>query len=223
MNLLLVEDDVEYAASLSEELRALEHEVTVANCGRTALDAVEAIGFDAVIMDRMLPRMDGARVIERFRDLGRTLPVLILSALGRSADKVEGLDSGADDYVVKPASAAELDARLRALLRARGWSNDQDNSIRVADILVTPAKHRAWRSGKALDLTRIEFKLLHEFVRDPDAVLTRTMLLQKVWGYDFEPATNVVDAKIHSLRKKLMKLGDDPIITIRGVGYMLRS
>ncbi|SEN00008.1 two-component system, OmpR family, response regulator [Sphingomonas gellani] len=224
MDLLLVEDDEPTAQTLAEELRALDHRVVVAEDGAAALVAVERDSFDAVILDRMLPRMDGATVVRRLRERGRSLPVLMLSALGRWDQKVDGLDAGADDYVTKPTPAAEIDARLKALIRARGWTSTEAETIRAGDIVISPTQHRAWRDGVALDLARLEFRLLLELARQAGGYLTRAMLIERVWGYDFEPTANIVDAQVLSLRRKLTgNGGDDPIVTKRGVGYMLQA
>ncbi|GGB26241.1 transcriptional regulatory protein PrrA [Sphingomonas metalli] len=223
MKLLIVEDDADYAAGLKAEMEALDHRVTVAATGPAGLTAVEREGFDAVILDCMLPQIDGASVARRLRAGGHRLPVLMLSALGRSSEKVGGLEAGADDYVVKPTPAEEIDARLKALIRARGWTGGgETDTLAAGDIVVSPGQHRAWRAGEPLDLTRLEFALLAELARHAGSYLTRAMLLERVWGYDFEPTTNIVDAQIRSLRRKLTVAGgEDPIQTKRGVGYML--
>ncbi|BCA61079.1 DNA-binding response regulator [Sphingomonas sp. HMP9] len=224
LNLLLVEDDAVFAQTLAEELRGLDHSVTVAADGREALAAVDSAPFDAVVLDRMLPKVDGMEVLERLRGGNMTLPVIMLTALGRSVEKVEGLQAGADDYVVKPVAAEELSARLAAIVRGRGWTGGSADTIHAGDIVVSPTKFRAWRDGIALDLGNLEFKLLAEFVANADAVLTRAMLIERVWGYDFAPTTNIVDVYVRHLRVKLSAAGgDDPIRTVRGVGYMLRG
>jgi two-component system OmpR family response regulator len=224
MNLLLVEDDAVFAAAMAEELRGFDHVVTLAADGREALAAVDSRSFDAVVLDRMLPKVDGIAVLERLRGSDMTVPVIMLSALGRSVEKVEGLDAGADDYVVKPIAASELNARLLALVRGRRWTAGSGDTIQASDIVVSPAKVRAWRAGVALDLGKLEFKLLAEFVAHADAVLSRAMLVERVWGYDFAPTTNIVDVHVRHLRLKLTAAGgDDPIVTVRGVGYMMRG
>ncbi|MBW6531137.1 response regulator transcription factor [Sphingomonas sp. RRHST34] len=226
MKLLIVEDDEDYAAALREDLVALDHQVTVADNGRDALLALERDRYDAVILDRMLPQVDGAAVVRLARERGQTLPVLMLSALGRSVEKVDGLEAGADDYVVKPTPASEIEARLRALLRARGWQQQggEGDTLRAGDIVVSPGQHRAWRNGRALDLAKLEFGLLAELARHAGSYLTRAMLIERVWGYDFEPSTNIVDVQVRSLRRKLCAPGEtDPIVTKRSVGYMLRA
>lgn len=224
MNLLLVEDDDGYATTLAKELRALDHDVTVAATGAEALQAADREPFDAAIIDRMLPQMDGTAVLRRLREGGKRLPVVMLSALGRSGEKVEGLDAGADDYVVKHTPAAELDERLKALVRGRQWTTGDGDTVRAGDIVVSPTRFRAWRNDRPLDLVRLELQLLAELARNAGTVLTRAMLIERVWGYDFEPTTNIVDVQIRALRRKLIGDGEsDPIVTLRGIGYMLRD
>lgn len=224
MNLLLVEDDADYAATTAAALRGFDHRVTIAGDGRAALSAVECESFDAMILDRMLPHIDGLSVLERLRGGKATLPVIMLSARGQSDDKVDGLVAGADDYVVKPVDAAELNARLHALLRGRGFAQGGDDTLSAGDITVSPSRFRAWRAGQPVDLVKLELKLLLELVRHADTVMTRAMLVEKVWGYEFEPETNLVDVYIRRLRLKLTADGgSDPIVTMRGVGYMLKG
>lgn len=222
--LLLVDDDAAYAGALAEELRGLGHDVAIATGGRAAIEAMSAGAFDALILDRMMPRLDGMSVLQTLRDGGMTLPIVMLTALGASQDKVEGLEAGADDYVVKPADAIELHARLHAVLRGRQWTSGGSDTLRAGDIVVSPTTFRAWRDGVPLDLAKLELKLLVELVRNVDAVLTRAMLIERVWGYDFMPDTNIVDVHIRRLRVKLGESGgEDRIRTVRGIGYMLRG
>ena len=224
LQLLLVEDDAAYAAALADELRGIGHTVTVAGDGRAALTAMNEAAFDAVILDRMMPRLDGMSVLQTLRSGGMTLPVIMLTALSASQDKVEGLEAGADDYVVKPVAASELQARLTAILRGRGWTASSADTLQAGDIVVSPTTFRAWRRGRPIDLAKLELKLLIELVRNADAVLTRAMLIERVWVYDFMPDTNLVDVHIRRLRRKLTEGGDDdPIQTLRGIGYMLRG
>jgi DNA-binding response OmpR family regulator len=224
LELLLVEDDAAYAATLSAELRDLGHRVTIADDGRAAIRAVNAAAFDAVILDRMMPKLDGMSVVTTLREAGMTLPIVMLTALSASRDKVEGLEAGVDDYVVKPVPAAELHARIQAILRGRRWTGGGTETLRAGDIVISPTTFRASRRGVPLDLGKLELKLLVELVRNADAVLTRAMLIERVWGYDFMPDTNIVDVHIRRLRIKLVEAGgDDPIRTVRGVGYMLRG
>lgn len=224
LNLLLVEDDAVAADAMAEELRGFDHIVSVAPDGAAALSAVDSQPFDAVILDRMLPGIDGVAVIERLRGRDMTVPIVMLSALGRSVEKIEGLEAGADDYVVKPVAAGELHARLLAIVRGRRWTAGRGDTLSAGDIVVSPTKVRAWRAGVALELANIEFKLLAEFVANADAVLSRAMLVERVWGYDFAPTTNIVDVHVRHLRLKLTAAGgEDPIVTVRGVGYMIRA
>ena len=225
LQLLLVEDDEDLAAQLGEQMRLFGHEATVAQDGRRATELVAGQHFDAIILDRILPRADGITVLKNLRDRNILTPVIIMTALGQSRQKIEGLESGADDYVVKPVDPAELNARLQALMRARGWrEHGSEETLRAGNLVVSPTRHSAWRNGKTLTLQKIEFKLLTELARHADTVMTRAMLLERVWHYDFEPATNLVDAYIRRLRIKLTQFGDDdPIMTIRGVGYMLKG
>lgn len=224
MNLLLVEDDTRFAATLDADLTDLGHKVTRVAEGRAALDMVTTRSFDAMILDRMLPAMDGMAVLRWMREAGVTMPVIMLTALGGSPDKVDGLEQGADDYVVKPVDISELNARLQAIIRGRGWTAPDNDTIRAGDITVSPLRHRAWRNGQPVILPRVEFQLLAELVANADTVLTRAMLYERVWHYDFEPKSNIADMYIRRLRMKLMEAGgDDPIITVRGIGYMLRG
>ncbi|MBO9580782.1 MAG: response regulator transcription factor [Sphingobium sp.] len=223
LNVLIVEDDPALASLLAEQLAAFGHRSTLASDGRSALSTIAQDAFDVVVLDRMLPVLNGIAVLEHLRKGNVLLPVLMLSALGQTVERVEGLEAGADDYVVKPVDPAELNARLRALVRARRYALDSSETIRVGDILVSPTRLRAWRKDRDLDLPRTEFNLLLELARNAGSVLTRPMLIERVWRYDFEPTTNIVDAYIRRLRLKLTQFGgDDPITTMRGVGYMLR-
>ncbi|MET0364077.1 MAG: response regulator transcription factor [Sphingobium sp.] len=223
-NVLIVEDDAELAETLETQLRGFGHECVHADNGHRALAAVTDDAFDVVILDRMMPVIDGLGFLNQLRSGGHKIPVLMLTALGQSLQKVEGLEAGADDYVVKPIDAIELNARLHALVRARQWSGDESDTIRAGGIVVSPAKYRAWRDGAPLDLPKTELRLLAELARNAGSVMTRPMLLERVWNYDFEPTTNIVDTYIKRLRKKLVEDGgEDPITTLRGVGYMLKK
>lgn len=224
LNVLIVEDDLDLAETLAAQMQDFGHRSTRVDNGHKALAAVTEDAFDVMILDRVMPVMDGVTVLENLRAAHVNLPVLMLTAFGTANQKVEGLEAGADDYVVKPVDAVELNARLNALVRARQWSHDDGDTVKAGDILVSPTKYRAWRDGTALDLPHTELRLLTELARNAGSVLTRPMLLEKVWNYDFQPATNIVDTYIKRLRKKLMEHGgDDPITTLRGVGYMLRK
>ncbi|MBU3076800.1 response regulator transcription factor [Sphingomonas quercus] len=226
LNLLMVEDDAPLAAMLSDELQRYDHQVTVVGDGGDALLELARHRYDAVILDRMLPKMDGISVLERLRREQATVPIIMLSALARAPEKVEGLEAGADDYIVKPVTVEELNARLHAVLRGRRWNNAgaPSDTIEVAGLVISPARFRVWRDGKPILLPKVEFKLLAELARNAETVLTRAMLLERVWGYDFIPTTNIVDVYIRRLRIKLTEDGsEDPVVTVRGVGYMLSA
>ncbi|MFN3677025.1 MAG: response regulator transcription factor [Sphingomonas pseudosanguinis] len=223
LHLLLVEDDRDYAAGLTADLTRLGHRVEHVGDGRLALAALDREQFDAVILDRMMPRLDGLSVVETLRGRGLTIPVIMLTALSIASDKVDGLEAGADDYVVKPVAAEELNARLGAVLRGRRWTTGDSDTIRAGDIVVSPTSFRAWRGGQPIALANLELKLLTELARHAGEVLTRAMLIERVWGYEFEPETNVVDVYIRRLRIKLTEGGAaDPIETVRGIGYSLK-
>ena len=225
LQLLIVEDDEDLAVQLGEQMRLFGHEPTIAPDGRSANLLVGSRPFDAIILDRILPMIDGIALLKSLRAHNVMTPVIMMTALGQSRQKIEGLESGADDYVVKPVDPAELNARLHAVTRARAWTEQgADETLRVGDLVVSPTRHSAWRDGKALQLQKTEFKVLVELARNAGMPVTRTMLLERVWNYDFEPTTNLVDAYIRRLRVRLMEFGaDDPIMTIRGLGYMLRG
>lgn len=225
LKVLIVEDDDELAAQLSDQLRMFGHDPVVAPDGRRANQLVAERHFDAIILDRILPMMDGITLLKSLRDHNILTPVIVMTALGQSRQKIEGLDHGADDYVVKPVDPAELNARLHAVTRARAWTGQgSDETLRVGEIVISPARHSAWRNGKALKLQKTEFRLLTELARHAGTTVTRSMLLERVWNYDFEPTTNLVDAYIRRLRIRLTEFDEsDPIMTIRGVGYMLRG
>ncbi|MCT8002913.1 response regulator transcription factor [Sphingomonas sanguinis] len=223
LHLILVEDDEDYARSLTAELAALGHRVERVGDGRLALAALDREQYDAVILDRMMPRLDGLSVVETLRARGITVPVIMLTALSMASDKIDGLEGGADDYVVKPVAAEELNARIHAVMRGRRWTVSETDTIRAGDIVVSPTSFRAWRGGHPITLANLELKLLAELARHAGEVLTRAMLIERVWGYDFEPETNIVDVYIRRLRLKLTEDGgEDPIETVRGIGYSLK-
>lgn len=223
VDLLLVQDDAGFAEMLAQDLRDFGHGVTLAGDGRAALHAIDDHAFDAILLDWMLPKVDGLAVLRQMREQGMTVPILMLSARGRTVDKVEALKAGADDYVVKPVATEELDARIGAIVRGRRWTGDGD-TIRAGDIVVSPGKVRAWRDGVVLDLGATEFNLLCELARNAGMVVTRAVLVERVWGLDIVPATNIVDTYVCRLRARLA-LPDkpDPIVTKRGIGYYLRA
>lgn len=222
LQILLVEDDLHLQRQIAGQLAGFGHEVQVAGDGTEALSLVGRHAFDVVILDWMLPSVDGITVLRELRAEGMDMPVLMLTALGHTMDKVEGLEAGADDYVVKPVDPLELNARLQALMRARKVSERPANTMAAGDIVISPSRMAAWRGDQPLNLSQTEFKLLLELVRDAGTVLTRAMLIERVWGRDFVTTTNIVDAHIRQLRVKLLQYGEDPIGTVRGIGYVLQ-
>lgn len=223
MDLLLVDDDQALAASLAAGLSDYGHAVTIVADGREALQSAMERKLDAILLERNLPGMDGLAVLGRLREEGLTVPVVMLSALGQASHKIEALEQGADDYLVKPADVGELNARLGALERRRNWRPSDADTLRAGDIVVSPLRRRAWRAGAPVELSRIEFELLAELVRNAGGVLTRAVLYDRVWRYEAEPKANIADMYVRRLRQKLMAGGgDNPIVTVRGWGYMIR-
>ena len=219
MHVLVVDDDPPLADSLRRALVYGGYRVTVAATGPAALDAVAVERPDLVVLDRMLPGLDGVGVCRRLRATDRDLPVLMLTARDATADRVEGLDAGADDYLVKPFDYDELLARVRALLRRAG--RQEPGRLEFQDVWLDPAAHECRRGDVTLDLTALEFRLLEHFLTHPRQVLSRAQLLDAVWGIDFATASNVVDVYVGYLR---VKLGEPRLLhTIRGVGYVLRA
>jgi DNA-binding response OmpR family regulator len=218
---LVVDDDASIRAALERALRLEGFAVEVARGGHQALDAAEHRPPDVIVLDVVMPDLSGVTVTRRLRARGVEVPICMLSARDEVQDRVAGLEAGADDYVIKPFELEELVARLRALLRrtaARG-----DEPVRVADLVIDPARRAVHRGGREVELTRREFELLEELGRHPGIVLSRQQLLERVWGYDFEVDGNVVDVFVGYLRRKLEAGGEPRIIhTIRGVGFALR-
>jgi two-component system OmpR family response regulator len=221
MRLLIVEDDERAAKQLVADLAELGHESLVALDGRSALSMATDGKFDAVLLDIMLPYVDGVGVARILRDRNLEMPIIMLTALGDLEQRLTGLEAGADDYLVKPAAPAEIDARLKAILRRAARSNET-GVLRAGDIEVNEIKYRAMRAGRLLKLRTMDFRLLCELVRNVNSVVTRKMLYQSIWNYDFEPTTNILESSIRHLRAQLSQPGErDPISTVRGVGYML--
>jgi two-component system, OmpR family, response regulator len=224
MRILLAEDDTEIAAHVSNGLREAGYEVQHHADGPAALAAAANGSFDLLIIDRMLPHLDGLAIITELRAGGVTTPVLVLSALGTVDHRVEGLKAGGDDYLVKPFALAELLARVEALLR-RGGSPGGGHSgmlLRVADLELDRMSRKVSRSGKPIDLTAREFKLLEYLMLHPGQVVTRTMLLENVWDLHFDPQTNLIDVHISRLRQEIDRDFAKPLLhTVRGAGYMI--
>lgn len=221
MKLLVIEDDREAAAYLVRGLTESGHVVDHAADGNDGLHLALEGYYDALVVDRMLPGRDGLTIIRALRATGIATPVLVLSALGEVDDRVEGLTAGGDDYLVKPYAFSELLARLQALVR-RTQPEQQQTLLKVADLELDLLKRKATRAGQAIPLQPREFRLLEYLMRHTGQVVTRTMLLEHVWDYHFDPQTNVIDVHISRLRAKLDKGFEQPLLhTVRGAGYSL--
>jgi two-component system response regulator MprA len=223
MRILVVDDERPVRESLRRALELEGYEIELAGDGSEALYRLEANGEpDAVILDVLMPGLDGLEVCRRLRRAGSRLPVLMLTARVEVEDRVAGLDAGADDYVTKPFALEELLARLRALLRRTGGGSGE--LLRFADLELDPGTREVKRAGEAIELTRTEFSLLELFMLNPRQVLTRSMIFERVWGYDFGFSSNSLDVYIGYLRRKTEAGGRPRLIqTVRGVGYALRS
>ncbi len=223
MRILLIEDDREAATYLTRALREAGHVADHAADGEEGLHLAREGGYDVLIVDRMLPRRDGLSVIEALRAAGDTTPVLILSALGQVDDRVTGLRAGGDDYLAKPYAFTELLARVEALAR-RQRPGDVETVYRVGDLELDRLAHTVARAGRAIPLQPREFRLLEYLMKHVGQVVTRTMLLENVWDYHFDPQTNVIDVHISRLRSKIDKGFDRPLLhTVRGAGYTIRD
>ena len=221
MRILLIEDDQQAASYLLKGLAESGYVVEHALDGEQGLHLALSEQYDILVVDRMLPKRDGLSLIRMLRADGNHMPILVLSALAEVDDRVEGLRSGGDDYLVKPYAFSELLARLDALLRRRIETN-AISSLKVADLELNLLKHKASRAGNALRLQPMELRLLEFLMRHAGQVLTRTMLLEHVWDLHFDPQTNVVDTQISRLRRKIDKDFDKPLLhTLRGIGYKL--
>lgn len=222
--ILIVEDDQETAAYLRRGLSEDGHTVEYSASGADGLFRATGEAFDLIILDRMLPALDGLSVLRALRAAGVATPVLILSALGSVGDRIEGLDSGSDDYLVKPFAFAELLARANALLRRSEARVSADPKIVVGDLEIDPLARQVRRAGRKIDLKPREYLLLEYFARNHGRVVTRTMLLEQVWNYHFDPGTNVIDVHVSRLRRKLDAEFERPMLqTVRGAGYMLAA
>jgi two-component system OmpR family response regulator len=223
MRLLIIEDDRDAADYLVKAFREVGHVADAAIDGEEGLGLALSGNYDVMIVDRMLPKLDGLSVIGRLRDRGVEAPVLILSALGQVDDRVKGLRAGGDDYLPKPYSFAELLARVEVLARRRGGRNEE-TLLRVGDLQLDRLSHRVCRGEQEIVLQPREFRLLEYLMRHAGQVVTRTMLLENVWDYHFDPQTNVIDVHISRLRSKIDKGFSQPLLhTIRGAGYMIRD
>jgi two-component system response regulator MprA len=222
MRVLVVDDDPAVSGALNRALRLEGYEVSLAGEGARALEEVAVRPPDAIILDIGLPIIDGLDVCRRLRAAGDDTPVLMLTARDAINDRVQGLDAGADDYLVKPFALAELLARLRALLRRR--PDDPGEELHFADLYLDPVTREARRGDRPFTLTRIEFDLLELLLRHPRQVLTRELILDRVWGYTFDSGTNSLAVYVGYLRRKTEAGGEPRLIhTARGVGYVLRE
>jgi two-component system response regulator MprA len=225
MRILIVDDEEAVRTAVRRALVLAGYDVEMAANGEEALSLLAERAPDAIVLDVLMPGVDGIEVCKRLRAAGDHTPVLMLTARDAVGDRVAGLDAGADDYMVKPFALQELQARLRALLRRSGNSGTDDAAaLRFDDLTLDVAGHAADRGGRQIELTRTEFLLLELFMRNPRVVLTRSVIHERVWGYDFGPASNSLGVYIGYLRRKIEEDGGSRLIhTIRGVGYVLRE
>ena len=222
MHVLIVEDERKMAELLKRGLEEENHYVSVAHDGRDALEMAEALEYDAIVLDLMLPGIDGYEVARRLRKSGNKTPILVLTARDTVPDVVKGLDIGADDYMTKPFSFAELVARLRAVKRRALAAGDPQ--LRVADLVLNPASREVFRGEEHVSFTRTEYSLLERLMYRSGKVVSRRSLIESVWGFEREIEGNTLDAFMHLLRNKVDRPGQPKLIhTIRGVGYMIRS
>jgi two-component system OmpR family response regulator len=222
MNILLVEDDRSLAEYIVRELQRAGHHLVHCADGDSALERCRCEPFDVWIIDRMLPGRDGLSLLQARRSEGDETPALILSALGEVGDRVQGLQSGADDYLVKPFAMDELLARLQVLLRRRNGVGAAATRLQVADLSMDLLQQEVQRGGVGITLQPREYRLLEYLMRHAGQVVTRAMLLERVWGYNFDPQTNVIDVHVSRLRQKLDRGFDTPLLhTVRGAGYRL--
>jgi two-component system OmpR family response regulator len=224
MRILIVEDDAETNAFIRQGLEQAGHIVVASADGRDGLYHATGGDFDAIVLDRMVPGLDGLALVKALRAANDTTPVLMLTAVGGIADRVEGLDAGADDYLIKPFAFSELAARLNALGRRQTTARIEPNRLAVGDIVLDLDRRTVERAGRRIVLQPREFSVLAELMRNPHRVMTRTMLLERVWDFDFDPKTSIVETHLSRLRSKLNAgFDEDAIETVRGAGYMIRG
>jgi two-component system response regulator MprA len=223
MRILVVDDEPAVRDALQRVLRLEGFDVALACDGREAVRSQAAAPADAVLLDVLMPHLDGLEVCRRMRDTGDRTPVLMLTARDQVGDRVAGLEAGADDYLSKPFALEELLARVRALLRRSGWGDERE-VLRFDDLELDPHAHEVRRGDRLVELTRTEYLLLELFMHHPRQVLTRTQIFENVWGYDFGPASNSLDVYVGYLRRKTEAAGEARLLhTVRGVGYVLRA
>ena len=221
-SILVVDDEPSVRDALQRALKAQHYVVITAADGRQALDAIADERPELVLLDVLMPVMDGFEACRRLRELGDRTPVLMLTARDAVGDRVEGLDAGADDYVVKPFALEELLARCRALLRRSGVPGDEP--LRFADVVLDPVTREVRRGDRLIELSRTEYNLLELFLLNPRRVLTREVIFDRVWGYDFGPTSNTLEVYVGYLRRKTEADGEPRLIhTVRGVGYVLKE
>jgi two-component system, OmpR family, response regulator MprA len=223
-HILVVDDEPAVRRALERALRLDEYDVQLAADGREALDSLAESPADAVILDVMMPGIDGLEVCRRMRAAGDKTPILMLTARDAIDDRVKGLDVGADDYLVKPFALRELQARLRALLRRAGEEDGDGEILRFGDLVLDPIAHEVHRGDRLIELSKTEFLLLELFMKHPKQVLTRSTIFENVWGYDFGPTSNALGVYIGYLRRKTEEGGEPRVLhTVRGIGYVLRD
>lgn len=223
MHILLVEDDQETRDYVARGLREEGHVVDMAGNGLDGLHQASEVGYDLLVVDRMIPALDGISMVKSLRAAGMTAPVLFLTALGAVADRVQGLEAGGDDYLVKPFSFAELRARINALSR-RPPLREEVSVLQVGDLRLDRLSRTAVRGDTPLELQQREFQLLEYLMLHAGRVVTRTMLLENIWGFHFNPASNIVDTHVSRIRAKIDRGNQAPLIhTVRGAGYVLRA
>jgi two-component system OmpR family response regulator len=221
MHVLLIEDDERVAAFIARALREEGHLVDHCADGRAGLIRASSELYDVIVLDRMLPTLDGLKILQTLRATGEATPVLLLSALGDTDERVKGLRAGGDDYLVKPFAIEELVARIEVLGR-RQPSGEASSRLSVGDLTIDPASRLVWRGNRRIELTNREFRILEYLARNAGRVVTRSMLLERVWDYQFDPQTNIIDQHISRLRQKLGDQGGRPVIeTVRGAGYTI--
>jgi DNA-binding response OmpR family regulator len=223
MKILLAEDDAALAPIIHKGLTEKGYEVSVAQDGNLALSMLLEFNFDLAILDIMLPSISGLEICRQLRQHNLTLPVILLTALGTTENIVSGLDSGADDYLTKPFRFAELEARIRSLIRRAGGTASPSHILAFGDLTMNTSARTVTRGDQAVQLTATEYRLLECFMKEPNRVLSRMELLERVWGIDFNMTTNVVDVYVNYLRKKIDRGADDKLIhTVVGMGYVLK-
>jgi len=222
MRILVVEDEKKVASFIKKGLEEEHYAVDIAYDGEEGLDLAQINEYDLILLDIMLPKLDGVEVLRRIRGNGSSVPILILTAKDSVEDIVTGLDTGSDDYLTKPFSFAELVARVRALLRRK--AKEKADILTVGDLSLSTSTHRVKRGAREIELTPKEYALLEYFMRNPNRILTRTLITEHVWDYHFDPETNVIDVYVNYLRKKIDHGFQKKLIhTIRGAGYMMRD